>query len=356
MLVRIVALLWLIGAPSSLLAQEAFSNGLPQQESNTTAQNNAESAWIDLRQHPSANSRPQSAPSWVDAVNMAPTVEINGASAKTIFRIRIAHPPRDYQVLYFRLFFDDNSNARPELVAWDELGTQVLRSGKLGSGVGLPTSDSVMIPMNGISTLDVEVPGDGKTIRGAYLDWMTTSEIVHPVSAEHRDIIPEAFSSLPPLNAPEQDLEHFGTVTATLASETIPVGSDAQHGAAFQFGIESQPLLALLTFEVASPRIDSPPEVYVNGEDVGAATFTLPELADPAYRGQMESLLKEMRFQYTGWLRAQKLIPVSNLKVGTNNVTILSGGATPTSAIRGTQIQLKYLWEKSDYLLQTPGY
>jgi len=44
------------------------------------------------------------------------------------------------------------------------------------------------------------------------------------------------------------------------------------------------------------------------------------------------------------------------LKVGTNDVTILSGSATPTSAIRGTQIQLKYLWEKSDYLLQTPGY
>jgi hypothetical protein len=91
----------------------------------------------------------------------------------------------------------------------------------------------------------------------------------------------------------------------------------------------------------------------VNGEDVGAATLTLPELADPAYRGEMESLLKEMHFQYTGWLRGQKLIPVSNLKVGTNDVIILSGSATSTSAIRGTQVQLKYLWEKSDYLLQT---
>ena len=157
-----------------------------------------------------------------------------------------------------------------------------------------------MIPMSGISTLDIEVPGDGKTIRGAYLDWMTSSEVVHPVNVEHRDIIPEPFSSLPPLHSPEQDLEHFGTVTATLASEAITIGSAAQHGAAFQFGIEAQPLLALLTFEVASPRIDSPPEVYVNGEDVGAATLTLPELADPGYRGQMESLLKEMRFQYTG--------------------------------------------------------
>jgi hypothetical protein len=352
MLFRIVALFWLIGATSFALAQVALNNGLPQKESTATTESVIENAWIDLRQHPAANSRPQSAPSWVEAVTMAPTVEINGASAKTVFRIRIAHPPGDYQVLYFRLFFDDNSDARPELVAWDELGTQVLRSGELGSGVGLPTSDSVIIPISGISTLDIEVPGNGKTIRGAYLDWMTSSEVVQPLNTEHRDIIPEPFSSLPPLHSPEQDLEHFGTVTATLASEAIALGPDTQHGAVFQFGIESQPLLALLTFDVASPRIDSPPEIYVNGEDIGAATLTLPELADPGYRGQMESLLKEMRFQYTGWLRAQKLIPVSNLKVGTNDVIILGGSATSTSAIRGTQVQLKYLWEKSDYLLQ----
>src|SRR2546429_7044355 len=356
MLLRIVALVWLIGATSFALAQVALNNGLAQKESTATAESVTENAWIDLRQHPAANSRPESSSSWVEAVTMARTVEINGASAKSVFLFRVAQPPGDYQVLFFRLFFDDKPDARPQLVAWNELGTQVLRSGELGSGVGLSSSDSVMIPMSGISTLDIEVPGDGKTIRGAFLDWMTSSEVVHPLNAEHRDIIPEPFSSLPPLHSPEQDLENFGTVTATLASETIGIGPDAQHGAEFQFGIESQPLLALLTFEVASPRIDSPPEAYVNGEDVGPATLTLPELADSGYRGQMESLLKEMRFQYAGWLRAQKLIPVTNLKVGTNDVTILSGGATPTSAIRGTQIQLKYLWEKSDYLLQTPDY
>jgi len=351
MVVRIVALFFLIGATSSALAQEAFSDGLPREESSAVEQSTAQNAWIDLRQHPSAASRPQSAPSWVEAVNMTSTAGADG-TPRSVFRIRVGHPAGDYQVMFFRMFFDDNANARPELVAWDESGTQVLRSGELGSGMGLPSSDSVMIPMNGISTLDIEVPGDGKTIRSVYLDWMTSSEVVHPMNAEHRDIIPEPFSSLPPLHAPEQDLEKFGTVTATLASETIPIGSPPEQGAVFQFGIESQPLLALLTFEVASPRIDSPPEIYVNGEDVGAATLTLPELADPGYRGKMESLLKEMRFQYTGWLRAQKLIPVNNLKVGTNDLIITSGSATSTSAIRGTQVQLKYLWEKSDYLLQ----
>jgi hypothetical protein len=271
---------------------------------------------------------------------------------RSVFRIRVSRPSDDYQIMFLRLFFDDQPDARPEIVAWDELGSQVLRSGELGSGIGLPSSDSVMIPMNGISTVDIEVPGDGKTVRAAYVDWMTSSEVVHPVNTEHRDVIPEPFSSMPPLHAPDQDFEHFGAITATLSSETISMGRDAAHGAVFQFGIESQPLLALLTFEVASPRIDSPPEVYVNGEDVGPATLTLPELADPGYRGEMESLVKEMHFQYTGWLRAQKLIPVSDLKVGANDVIILSGAATPTSAIRGTQVQLKYLWEKSDYLLQ----
>lgn len=351
MLPRIVAFFWLIGATSSALAQEAFSDGLPHKQSGAVEQSTAENAWIDLRQHPSAASRPQSAPSWVEAVNMTSTTGADG-TPRSVFRIRVGRPAGDLQVMFFRLFFDDNANARPELVAWDESGSQVLRSGELGSSVGLPSSDSVMIPMTGISTLDIEVPGDGKTIRGVFLDWMTSSEVVHPVNAEHRDIIPEPFSSLPPLHSPEQDLENFGTVTATLASDTIRIGSDPQQGAVFQFGIESQPLLALLTFEVASPRVDAPPEVYVNGEDVGPATLTLPELADPGYRGKMESLLKEMRFQYTGWLRAQKLIPVSNLKVGTNDMIITSGSATSTSAIRGTQVQLKYLWEKSDYLLQ----
>lgn len=345
MLLRLAAL-FLIGATSSALAQEAISDGLPQ---NGDAEPASESAWIDLRQQPAGSSHPQSAPDWVEAVNMT----ANGVG-KTIFRMRVSAPSPETQVMFLRLFFDDNDKARPEVVAWDELGTQVLRSGALGSGIGLPTSDSVMIPMKGISTIDVEVPGDGKTVRGAYLDWMTSSEVVHPTNAPRRDVIPEPFSSMPPLHSPDQDTENFGTVTATLANEAIQMGPDAEHAATFQFGIESDPILmALLTFEVASPQIDSPPEVYVNNQDVGAATLTLPELADPGYRGETESMVKGMHFQYTGWLRAQKLIPVSALKVGANDVMVVAGAGTPASAVRGTQIQLKYPWEKLDYLLKT---
>src|SRR5437660_4310947 len=314
-----------------------------------------ESAWLDLRQNAGANSTMQSAPDWVEAVTMTPAMEENGETSKTFFHIQLRHSAGDYNVLFFRLLFDDKAEGRPELIARDGSGAQVLRSGELGSGIGLASSDSAMIPMNGISSIDVEVPGDGKTVRGAYLDWMSSSDVVHPLNVEHRDIIAEPFSVMPPLHSPAQDTEQFGTVTATLAADTIRIGSDIQEAAVFQFGIETQPLLALLTFEVASPRIDAPPEVYVNGEAIGPVTFSLPELADPAYRGEMEPLVRQMHFRYTGWLRAQKIVPITSLKVGTNDLIVRNGRGGGNSAIRATQIQLKYLWDKSDYILQ-PGH
>src|SRR5438477_7223209 len=351
MVLRIVALIWLIGATSSALVQEAFSDGLPRKENFASTQSTAENAWIDLRQHPSAASRPQSAPSWVEAVNMTSATGMDGAP-RTVFRIRVAPPAGDYQVMFFRLFFEDNANTRPEIVAWDESGSQVLRSGELGSGVGLPTSDSVMIPMSGISTLDIEVPGDGKTIRGAYLDWMTSSQVVHPVNAEHRDVIPEPFSLVPALHAPPEDVENFGTVTATLAPDPIRVDGQTQESAVFQFPIEAQPLTALLTFEIANPSVDAPPEIYLNGQDIGPVSLTLPDLADPGYRGEAEPLTPEMHFHYTGWLRAQKIVPAAILKVGPNDLVVANGIGSGSSAIRATQVQLKYIWDKSDYLLR----
>src|SRR5438477_5779594 len=319
MVLRIVALIWLIGATSSALVQEAFSDGLPRKENFASTQSTAENAWIDLRQHPSAASRPQSAPSWVEAVNMTSATGMDGAP-RTVFRIRVAPPAGDYQVMFFRLFFEDNANTRPEIVAWDESGSQVLRSGELGSGVGLPTSDSVMIPMSGISTLDIEVPGDGKTVRGAYLDWMTSSEVVHPVNAEHRDVIPEPFSSVPTLHAPPEDVENFGTVMATLSPVAIRINGQTQEAATFQFPIEAQPLTALLTFEIANPRIDTPPEVYLNGQDIGPVSLTLPDLGDAGYRGGGEALSPRLHFHSTGWLRGQNIIPATILQVGANEV------------------------------------
>jgi hypothetical protein len=306
-------------------------------------------AWLDLRQNANVKSPTQSAPPWVKAVTMVPA---NGSPAKTLFHIELAHPGGSYSNLLFRLFFDDKSDAHPQLIARAQSGAEISRSAELGSGIDLPTSESIVIPMRDVAAIDVAVPGDGKTVRAAYLDWMKNSKTVHPINTEHRRVAVETFAAMPPLQAPEQDTEKFGTVTATLAPETIPVGARMDDGAIFRFGIERQPLVALLTFEVASARVDAPPEVYLNGQNIGAATLMLPELADPAYRGEMEALVSQMHFRYTGWLRAQKIVPTSDLKRGDNELTIANTGGTAASAVRATQIQLKYLWDKSDYILQ----
>src|SRR4029077_2746916 len=267
-----------LAAVCRVSAQEALTDALPAPAA-MLAQPLPSSAWLDLRQTMSRNSKTQEAPAWVEALTLLPGELTEGGSAsKSIFRIRVTQPGPDYQILFFRLFFDDKPNQQPELVAWYESGTHILRSGTLGAGMNLPSSDSVIIPMTGASAIDIEVPGDGKTIRGAYLDWMTSSEVVHPVNAEHRDMIPEPFSIVPALHAPPEDLENFGTVTATLAADPIRIDEGAQRNAVFQFPIEAQPLTALLTFEIGNPTIDAPPEIFVNGQDIGPVSLTLPDL------------------------------------------------------------------------------
>ena len=176
--------------------------------------------------------------------------------------------------------------------------------------------------------------------------------MVHPPSAGSQDVVPEPFAATLALHPPAQDSEEFGTVTASLSADLIRIGSTSSEAVVFEFGLESQPLLALVTFEIASPRIDSPPEVIANGENVGPASLVMPGLADPGYRGEMHAIVSQMQFQYTGWLRAQKIVPASTLHAGTNNVAIINGRSAATAVIRATQIQLKYLWDKSDYILK----
>jgi hypothetical protein len=332
--------LGLILAARTLLAQEAVNRDsivAGQSAAFAITAPVSGNAWIDLRQ----NAKPgavQSVPDWVEAVTFVSSNTQADAAAPSVFRIRLARPGGRASVLFFRLFFNDQTSARPEIVAWDESGSQLLRSGPLGTGIDLESSESVMIPMHGVTTIDLE--------------WMSSSEMVHPPSAGSQDVIPEPFATTLALHAPAQDSEEFGTVTASLSADVIRIGSTSSEAAVFEFGIESQPLLALVTFEIASPRIDSPPQVIANGENVGPASLVMPGLADPGYRGEMHAIVSQMQFQYTGWLRAQKIVPVSVLHAGTNNITIVNGPNAASAVIRATQIQLKYLWDKSDYILK----
>ncbi|MBA3762731.1 MAG: hypothetical protein H0X04_05220 [Chthoniobacterales bacterium] len=323
----------------------------PRKAAEVTRSPDTSSAWIDLRQTSTTNKKAQTAPEWVRAVRMFSSKESQTSAASTTFRIELAPPAGDFQVLSFRLFFDDKSEERPRVNAADESGDVIWQTPPLGLGLNVATSETVIMPIGAASTIDVEVPGNGEGVRAAFLDWMKSTEVLRPLSGDQRFIVPESFGATTPLHAPKLDAAQFGTVTATLAPETMQIGPTVPQGAGFRFGIESQPLAALLTFELGSAQIEAPPEVYLNGEGLGPVTLSLPDLSDPGYRGEVKALVRQMRFQYTGWVRAQKLIPASSLRVGSNDLLVVGGAGTAVSAIRATQIQLKYVWEKLDYHL-----
>ncbi len=351
-LVRVpLGLLLVLLTARTVTAQVAFSSGLPAPSGKHSFAQIPESAWLDLRQ--TTNNRSiQSAPAWVESVKLDATGKTDATPAAAVFRIRVDRPVGNYHVLFVRLFFFDRGHSHPSLTAWDESGSQLIRSGPLGTGSEVDNSASVMVPMHSASTIDIESPGDGSEVRGAFLQWMTSSELVHAPDASAQESVPQPFAAATGLSTPAQDAEKFGTVTASLAAESVRIGGTSDQAALFNFELEAAPLLALVSFEIAGPRIDSPPEITVNGHGAGVASLILPGLADPGYRGEMRALTNEMRFQYTGWVRAQIVVPAGLLQTGANEIAIMNGRNASTSVIRATQIQLKYLWDKSDYILK----
>src|ERR1041384_4817875 len=259
MLFRLVALAVFLVSLGALRAQQALPpEGTQVLKSSPSAEAAPDTAWLDLRQNSPTHSKIQAAPSWVESISFVPAKAATPGQTKSVFRIRLTRPNDECQLLLFRLYFDDQPDQQPELIAWDESGTQLLRSGPLGQKTGLATSSSTVVPMIGVTAIDVEVPGDGRSVRGAYLDWMKTSQVMRPMHAEQQKLMADPFAAAMPLRAGKEDAEVYGTVTAPLTTETILIGSSMQDGASFQFGLEAQPLVALLTFEVASPQIEVP--------------------------------------------------------------------------------------------------
>ena len=84
MLPRAIASALLLLAVSLARGQEAFVKDSPRIPATGPA-GNIESAWLDLRQTATANSKPQTAPDWVESVTVIPGEATEGVQAKTIF-------------------------------------------------------------------------------------------------------------------------------------------------------------------------------------------------------------------------------------------------------------------------------
>jgi len=116
MLPRLIALAFaMVLVPCALLrAQQALPpEGSQVLKSSQSAAAMPESAWIDLRQNEAAHSKVQAAPAWVESVNFSPSDTHAQSSGKSVFRLRLARPNEDCQLLLLRLYFDDLPNEKP---------------------------------------------------------------------------------------------------------------------------------------------------------------------------------------------------------------------------------------------------
>lgn len=341
----------------------------------------ANSAWLDLR--PAApGSGPQTAPIWVETLEPETRHWAADGSPSTVFRVRLRRPPGAGKDLQLRVFFQDAAEAvgRPRVTAWDELGHELLDSGPLGEGLdGLPTSQALTVPMRGVDYLEITAPGEGASVRGVFLAWLTRREIREPMdfpvatSAE-----PEQASELRLLTAARRRAEGgdgflYGTVTAALHQGpatlrgTGPAGGNQPGGLLLEFELEKAPLVGLLTFDLLSDAAaGTPPEVFVNGQALGRADLLLPDLSDPAFQGTATQPPSDPRaaldppagalaFRYTGWLRAQRLVPAPLLVPGLNKLLIQLSKDGDSAAVRTVELQLKYPWEKLDYVVSPPA-
>jgi hypothetical protein len=132
-------------------------------------------------------------------------------------------------------------------------------------------------------------------------------------------------------------------VKATLEPGVIPLGTGEDAGeAVFDFPLERPPLIALVTFEILNADISAPPQLTVNGKDIGDVNVIVTDLADPALTGAIEAARPDVVYRCAGWLKCQKVVPGSLLTAGSNELLISTPGGQAPVALRAVEMQLKY--------------
>lgn len=329
-------------SPRAVSAQDLREHALPF------------SAWLDLRPT-TTDAAPQAVPGWIESMEFTGPEDLGvdpraDDGPRSIHRIRL-HAPPGAEALLIRLYFEDLPGSGPIVTAWDELGRRRWSSRRLGDGLALSNAKSISVPASGLDYVEIEVPGDGSLLRSAYLNWLGREQVLSPIDDNSRRAVAEPFRPAAPLSPSAQtgDLYLHGVVRASLTDETHWLNRPQGGFMAFDCPLEKSPLVALVTFEVLGLDAEVIPELIVNGRSLGSVSVALPDLADPGYRGELKDNNPSMGFRYSGWLRAQKLIPTLLLGTGANRIELRLPATAGPAAVRSVEIQLKYAWDKFDY-------
>jgi hypothetical protein len=228
------------------------------------------------------------------------------------------------------------------VTGWTETGSQPYLSPVLGEGLGVETSESLIIPATDLDYVDVEVPGDGKNLRGAFLTTLRRSDVFHGLDFEAPEVLIDPFGAPAKTQSPKDDLRLFGRIRASI--DPAPLKIDPKEGGlgSYEFSLESRPLIASISFEVLGATPLEPLHAYINDAYLGTVSIAFPDLADPAFRGDSAPMEPDLRFRYTGWLKGQIMVPGSRLAAGLNKFVLRVINSTGSIVVRTVEVQLKY--------------
>jgi hypothetical protein len=319
-----------------------------------TEQPTSFSVWLDLKVLAQPGAAKPALPIWFESFQNEPVAAADGEPPRTVYRMRLRRMPSLHRELLLRVFFDDVTGLQPVVTAWTESGRQLFDGAPMGVGAGLPSSDSVIVPLDGADYLDITVPGDGSSIRGVLASSLKDASVKQTLDFQAVAEVQDPFGNLPAAQPGDDDTKLFGRVKATVDTGVVRLSPKDQSAAQWQFDLAAQPLAAVVTFEVLNADLTAPPVISANDGPTGFANIRWPDLSDPGFRGESRPLEPAMRFQFTGWVRAQFVIPGNLLHSGMNTVNIGLGGDSGAIAVRNVELQLKHNWKHFDYIL-TPA-
>jgi hypothetical protein len=312
------------------------------------------SVWLDLNVLSKPGAAKPSLPIWFESFQNEPVAAKDGEPPRTVYRLRLRRMPSLHRELLLRVFFDDLTGLQPAISAWTESGRQLFQGAAMGVGAGLPSSDSVVVPLDGADYLDLTVPGDGSNIRGVLASSLKDATTKQTLDFQAAAELQDPFGNLPAAQPSDEDTKLFGRVKATVDTGVVRLSPKGESAAQWQFQLNSQPLAAVVTFEVLNADLAAPPVVSANDGQAGFASIRWPDLSDPGFRGESRTNEPAMRFQFTGWVCAQFVIPGNLLHSGQNVVNISLDSGSGSIAVRNVELQLKHNWKHFDYIL-TPA-
>jgi hypothetical protein len=183
-----------LSAPFSALAQELRVHPTPF------------SVWLDFEKLSQPVPPKVALPIWIESVVSQALPSVPGELDRTAFRVRLRRMPSLHSEVQLRIFFEDRAGAAPVVTTWTETGTMLYQSAPLGSGLNLPSSATLHVPVDGADYIDVTVKGDGRNVRGVFAASLRKLEGRAAVDFSGTEASAEPFGAAPAAKPQKDDL------------------------------------------------------------------------------------------------------------------------------------------------------